>query len=99
MLMALGLELIQWGSVRPVKNENPMMKRLRDEFKSTYCRFESPTATIIPETQYCIICEVARVHGDACAETTASEYIYIYIYIQWSPSYKATSSADLKLAL
>ena len=36
VLIALGLELIQCGSVRPVKKENPMMKRLRDEFKSTY---------------------------------------------------------------
>ena len=51
VLIALGFELIQWGRVRPVKNENPMMKRLRDEFKSTYWRFDSPTATIIPETR------------------------------------------------
>ena len=82
MLIALGFELIQWGRVRPVKKENPMMKRLRDEFKSTYCRLDRPTATIIPEThgQYCMVCEAACLHGNPCAETTTVSIGIIYVY-------------------
>lgn len=37
------------GSVRPKNIENPRTKRFLDEFKSTSCRFDSPTAVIIPE--------------------------------------------------
>ena len=48
VLKAVGWVPTHWGTVIPVKKENPMIKRLRDEFKSTYWRFDSPTATIIP---------------------------------------------------
>ena len=37
-----------FGRARPKKNEKPMMKRLRDELRSTNCRFEMPTAVIMP---------------------------------------------------
>ena len=43
-----GLATIHCGSDRPKKSEKPKMKRLREEFMSTYCKFEMPTAAIIP---------------------------------------------------
>lgn len=39
------------GRVRPKKNEKPIMKRFREEFRSTNCRLEIPTAVIIPGTE------------------------------------------------
>lgn len=38
------------GSVRPKNIENPNTKRFREEFMSTNCRLDSPTAVIIPAT-------------------------------------------------
>lgn len=37
------------GRVRPKNIENPRTKRFLDEFKSTSCRLDRPTAVIIPE--------------------------------------------------
>ena len=45
-----GLEAIHNGMAKPANVENPKTKRLRDEFRSTNCRLETPTAVIIPVT-------------------------------------------------
>lgn len=37
------------GKVRPKNIENPKTKRFLEEFRSTNCRLERPTAVIIPE--------------------------------------------------
>lgn len=41
-----------WGRDSPKNNEKPNMKRFRDEFRSTNCKLEIPTAVIIPEENY-----------------------------------------------
>ena len=48
VLMQSGLSAMYFGKASPKKNENPMMNRLRDELRSTNCRFEIPTAVIMP---------------------------------------------------
>lgn len=46
--MELGCVSKYVGNVRPKNIENPRTKRFLDEFKSTNCRLERPTAVIIP---------------------------------------------------
>ena len=46
--MASVFALIHSGTDSPTRKANPIMNRLREEFRSTYCRFEIPTATIKP---------------------------------------------------
>jgi len=36
------------GNERPKNREKPNMHRFLDELRSTYCRFDTPTAAIIP---------------------------------------------------
>ena len=48
VLIQSGLSAIYFGKANPKKNENPMMNRLRDELRSTNCRFDIPTAVIMP---------------------------------------------------
>lgn len=47
--MELGCVSKYVGRVRPKNMENPRTKRFLEEFKSTSCRLERPTAVIIPE--------------------------------------------------
>ena len=51
---------IYFGRANPKKNENPMMNRFREEFRSTNWRFEIPTAVIMPGTR------TDRLSGDVC---------------------------------
>ena len=46
--MASRFALSHCGMERPTKSEKPRTKRLRPELRSTFCRFEMPTATIMP---------------------------------------------------
>ena len=39
-----------FGIEIPKKRENPKMKTFLEEFRSMYCRFESPTPAIIPKS-------------------------------------------------
>ncbi len=47
--MELGCASRYVGKVKPKNIENPRTKRFLDEFKSTSCRLDRPTAVIIPE--------------------------------------------------
>ena len=38
----------QLGRTSPKKMDTPMMMRFRDEFRSTYCRLDNPTAVKVP---------------------------------------------------
>ncbi len=49
VLMELGCASRYVGKVKPKNIENPRTKRFLDEFKSTSCRLDRPTAVIIPE--------------------------------------------------
>lgn len=49
VLIELGCASRYAGRVKPKNMENPRTKRFLDEFKSTSCRLERPTAVIIPE--------------------------------------------------
>lgn len=51
VLIDLGCVSRYVGRVRPKNIEKPRTKRFLDEFKSTSCRLDSPTAVIIPEEQ------------------------------------------------
>lgn len=50
VLIDLGCASRYAGKVRPKNMEKPRTKRFLEEFKSTSCRFDRPTAVIIPET-------------------------------------------------
>lgn len=39
---------IHFGNERPKNNAKPNMHMFRDELRSTYCRFDTPTAAIMP---------------------------------------------------
>lgn len=51
VLMTLGCASRYVGRVRPKNMENPRTKRFLEEFRSTSCRLDRPTAVIIPEPQ------------------------------------------------
>lgn len=51
VLMMLGCASRYVGRVRPKNMENPRTKRFLEEFRSTSCRLDRPTAVIIPEPQ------------------------------------------------
>ena len=40
---------IQLGKDNRKKRENPNIKRFLEELRLTYCRFDTPTAAIIPD--------------------------------------------------
>lgn len=50
--IAVGLSFNHSAMVKPNEKEIPKMNRFRDEFRSTYCRFEMPTATIRPRLEF-----------------------------------------------
>ena len=54
VLIKSALPPTQNGTSIPINREKPMMAKLRAEFKSTYWRFDSPTAMIIPVQKYVI---------------------------------------------
>ena len=43
---------IHTGKLRPTNNDVPSMKIFLDEFRLTYCRFDSPTAVTMPVIKY-----------------------------------------------
>ena len=78
VLIQSGLSAIYFGKANPKKNENPMMNRLRDELRSTNCRFDIPTAVIMPgnETKH-----TERLHlegGKRCVHLDIAESIINY---------------------
>ena len=66
--MLPGLALTHSDSAKPLKSEKPMIKMLRLEFMSTYCRFEMPTATIIPA-------------GEGCGHVCEGDYKHQHMYL------------------
>ena len=52
VLIASGCACSQSGKEMPNMTANPKTNKFLDEFRSTYCRFDRPTAIIIPIYQH-----------------------------------------------